>query len=127
MDTGIRDVKYIIAGGRDFDDIEFLAWKSTAILRDFPKDIITIVSGCAKGADTLGEKFAEAMKLKVQRMPADWDKHGKAAGAIRNQQMAQEADALIAFWDGVSKGTKDMITKAINYGLEVHIYRYETS
>jgi hypothetical protein len=64
------------------------------------------------------------MKLKHMLFKADWDKHGKAAGPIRNQQMAQEADGLIAFWDGKSRGTKDMIQKALNYGLETHVYRY---
>lgn len=56
--------------------------------------------------------------------PADWNAHGKAAGPIRNQQMAQEADVLIAFWDGKSRGTKDMIEKATRAGLDMHVYRY---
>lgn len=75
----------------------------------------------AKGADLLGKKYAEEKRYVVRRMPADWDKHGRAAGPIRNKQMAQSADALIAFWDGKSKGTENMINLAKEYGLKVRV------
>ena len=113
-------MKYIVAGGRDFDDKAQMkrALDTLLCLGD------VIVSGKAKGADTLGESYAGWRKLQVDSHPADWNKHGKSAGVIRNQQMAQEANGLIAFWDGKSKGTKHMIEAATRCGLEVHIYRY---
>lgn len=83
--------------------------------------ITEVVSGGARGADTYGERWTD----KVKRFPADWDKHGRAAGPIRNQAMAEYADALIAVWDGESKGTRDMISRARARGLKVFIYYYK--
>ena len=60
----------------------------------------------------------------VAYFPADWDKYGKAAGFIRNEQMAQNADALVVFWDGKSRGTKNMIELAAKYKLKVRIKKY---
>jgi hypothetical protein len=73
-------------------------------------DTVTeVVSGCAHGADKLGERWAASLKIPVARFPADWDTHGKRAGFIRNSEMAEYADACIVFWNGTSKGTKHMI------------------
>lgn len=60
------------------------------------------------GADSLGEQFAKEHGLSCELHPADWNKHGRAAGPIRNAQMAEISDALIAFWDGKSRGTKSI-------------------
>ena len=57
--------------------------------------------------------------------PADWDKYGKRAGYLRNVQMAEYADALLAFWDGESRGTKNMIDEALSRGLKVGVKRYD--
>lgn len=70
-----------------------------------------IVSGGAMGVDFCGEVYAKKAELPLTVMKADWEKHGKAAGPIRNSQMAEYADALIAVWDGKSKGTLDMINQ----------------
>ena len=70
---------------------------------------IEIVSGCARGADSLGEKYATEKNYKLHKFPADWDRFGKSAGYRRNQEMAEFADMVIAFWDGKSVGTKHMI------------------
>lgn len=61
--------------------------------------------------------------IPVKRFPADWDRHGRAAGPIRNCQMAQYADALIAIWDGKSRGTKNMIDEMNKCGKPVLIRR----
>lgn len=104
-------MKVIIAGSRDFQDYEFLR-DSLAFFFDLkevdPKDLI-IISGGARGADALGERFAKELNIPVEVFPADWDLHGKAAGPIRNQQMAEYADYLIAFRKNESKGTTNMI------------------
>ena len=84
----------------------------------------TVVHGTARGADTLGCQWASTWGLSIMPFPADWHTHGKAAGHIRNAEMADYADVLVAFWDGESKGTKGMIDVALKKGLEVHVYRY---
>ena len=112
--------KIIVAGGRDFDDyfrVELALERCAAACDE-------IVSGGAKGADALGERYAKEQNHPMKRFDADWVENGRAAGPIRNQQMAVYADILIAFWDGRSKGTKDMINTALLYGLEIHVYRY---
>lgn len=73
----------------------------------------------------MGEAFAEAEGLTVRRFPADWDLHGRSAGYIRNEQMAEYADGLIAFWDGSSRGTRHMINTAKKAGLHVRVFDFE--
>jgi hypothetical protein len=85
------------------------------------RNITTILSGGAPGPDLYGEAFAEINTLKLERYPADWEHKGKIAGAIRNKQMAENADALIAIWDGKSKGTKNMIDLALRNGLSIYV------
>lgn len=83
-------------------------------------DVTVVLSGTANGADKLGEAWAEANGIPVERYPADWNKHGKSAGYKRNELMATKADALIAIWDGESKGTKHMMDIATRAGLKVY-------
>ena len=99
--------KCIIAGGRDFNNLKLLVAKCDQILKN--KKTVEIVSGTASGADRLGEVYAYSKGYKVKRFPADWDKHGKSAGPIRNSEMSDYADAAIIFWDQESRGTKNMI------------------
>lgn len=84
-------------------------------------EIECIISGTARGVDKVGEDFAADNMIYCERYPADWDKHGKAAGYIRNTVMAENADALLAIWDGESRGTKHMIDIATKKGLTVYI------
>jgi len=114
--------KVIIAGGRDFTNYEILKYAVNEKLSGITE--VEIVCGGAKGADELGKWYANEMGLNIKEFPADWNKHGKAAGPIRNQQMADYADALIAFWDGKSKGTADMIKKAEAKKIRVQIILY---
>jgi len=67
-----------------------------------------VVSGTAKGADRAGENWATLYNKSVKRFPANWDKFGKAAGHIRNSEMAKYGDALLLIWDGESRGSKNM-------------------
>lgn len=115
--------KVIIAGGRDFNDYEFLKRKCDSLLRYKKEEEIEIVSGTARGADSLGERYARERGYKLTQFPADWDKFGKRAGYLRNGQMADYANALIAFYNG-SKGTGHMIDLAKEKGLEVRICTY---
>lgn len=78
--------------------------------------IACIICGMAAGADMLGRRWAHENALAVVEMPADWEKHGRSAGYIRNEEMAKKADQVVVFWDGLSKGSKNMIDLAIKYG-----------
>ena len=115
-------MKVIIAGGRTFSDYNKLKQTCDFLLGD--KTDIEIVSGTANGADKLGERYAHENSHKLTLFPADWDKYGKSAGYIRNKQMAEYADALIAFWDGISKGTLHMINLAKENNLKVRVIKY---
>ena len=116
--------KLIIAGGRDFNNYEFLNKICSYYLKNKSFNDIEIVSGCANGADKLGEKFAIENNIQIIKFPADWEKFGKSAGYVRNTQMADYADALIAFWNGKSKGTKHMIDIAKARNLIVKVINY---
>ena len=115
-------MKVIVAGTRDFYDYELLEYKLNRLLVNL-KDV-EIVSGNAGGADSLGERYALEHELKLTKFPADWTKYGKRAGYIRNKQMAEYAQCLVAFWDGVSRGTKLMIDLAHEYKLQVRVIKF---
>jgi len=115
-------MKVIIAGGRDFKDYNKLKDSCDKILIN--QNNIEIVSGTANGADILGERYAQEKGYEVKKFPAKWDEYGKKAGYMRNQEMGEYADGLIAFWDGKSKGTKHMIDIATNKGLKVRVISY---
>ena len=116
--------KLIIAGGREFNNYYLLWNKVSYLLKDKDGDDVEIVSGGAKGADSLGEKFARSKEMMIKIFPAKWTSQGKSAGPIRNKNMADYADALVAFWDGKSSGTGDMIDAAKEKNLPVRIVNY---
>jgi hypothetical protein len=115
-------MKVIIAGSRTFTDYDRLRSVCDYMLQNQKE--IEIVSGTAWGADTLGEKYAQERGYKVTRFPAEWSRFGRSAGYRRNEEMAGYADALIAFWDGQSRGTKHMMDLAVQHGLKVKICRF---
>jgi len=111
-------MRVIIAGSRDITD---LATVYTAV-KESGFVITTVVSGTARGVDRLGEEWAKQNGVPVVRYPADWDTYGRSAGYVRNEQMADNADALIACWDKTSKGTLHMINIAKTKGLRVYVH-----
>lgn len=116
-------MKVIIAGGRNFNDYPQLCQicdKALSLQKE-----IEIVSGTANGADKLGEKYANEKGYPIKQFRPDWDGLGKSAGFKRNEDMAKYADALIAFWDGSSKGTKHMIDLAKKHGLKIKVINYK--
>jgi len=116
-------MKVIIAGGRNFTEYQRLTKTCNILLEN--ETGIEIVSGVYyKGADLLGEQYAKEKGHKLTQFPANWKRYGKAAGPKRNQEMANYADALIAFWDGKSRGTKHMIELAKSQGLIVNVCYY---
>lgn len=112
-------MKTIIAGSRDILDASLV---SVAIgCASF--GVSEVVCGMASGVDTLGWLWAKEHDIPVKEFPANWSKYGKRAGYLRNQEMANYADALIAVWDGRSVGTRHMIDIAKEKGLKTFIYR----
>lgn len=117
----------IIAGSRNFNDKEYMnrhfgRFITELAREDLNRDFRVIHGGCPTGADALAEEVAWMWGLwDVEEYPADWEQHGKAAGPIRNRQMAEDADALIAFLYGESRGTKNMIDEAFKRGLRVQV------
>ena len=117
--------RLIVAGSRDFNNYELLKQKCDSLLSQKRlTHSVVIVSGTARGADRLGERYAAERGYRVERFPADWDRDGIAAGPIRNSQMAAHADALVAFWNGHSRGTKDMIEHAEKHNLPIRVVRF---
>ena len=115
-------MKTIVAGSRSFKD-----YGKFKLIMDHHKNFITtIISGHASGVDQMGERYARENNIHLEIFPADWESYGKKAGYLRNIQMAEHADFLIAFWDGESKGTKHMIDIANkrNIGTDIY-YTYE--
>ena len=117
--------RLVVAGGREFENYKLLSTQLDKYLPDLIKthDII-ILSGCAKGADSLGEQYAREHGFAIEQHPAAWKHYGNAAGPIRNKEMTGEADAVIVFWDGQSKGSKSMINCAKEQGIPCKIVRY---
>lgn len=116
--TLLNNMKTIIAGSRDVTDISIIE----EACRKCGWEITEVVSGCARGVDLLGERWANQRRITIRRYPADWQQHGKRAGPLRNGVMARNADALVAVWDGESRGTKNMIDTARTEGLAVYVH-----
>ena len=115
-------IRLIIAGGRDFNNYDLLEKEASRFVSTLGNDEeIQIVSGGAKGVDSLGERFAREKGFGLILFPADWEKYGRAAGPKRNAQMADYATHLLSFWNGESKGTKSMISLAKKKKLEVKV------
>jgi hypothetical protein len=112
-------MKVIIAGGRNITDYSLLL--STIGESEFT--ITEVVSGMAPGVDTLAAQYATENNLPLQQFWAEWEFYGRSAGPIRNRQMANYGEALIAIWDGESRGTKNMIEEATKKGLRVYVKR----
>jgi hypothetical protein len=115
-------MKVIIAGSRTLVKLFLI---QEAVTKS-GYNITEVVSGCAVGADSLGEYYALQNNIPVKKFPAPWDQYGKAAGAIRNCQMAEYADAAIVVWDGVSKGSKHMINEMSKLRKPYYVHVYVT-
>ncbi len=118
-------MRTIIAGSRH---LVVKAWFIQDMMEHFNilKKTDVVVSGGAEGIDKCGEFFAIDMKsmdgteIDVKVFPAEWDKHGKSAGPIRNKQMAEYADMLLLIWDGESKGSANMKLEMKKLGKPVY-------
>lgn len=113
-------MKTIIAGSRGATQYKFIELATQLCYFD----VTSVVSGTCRGGDKLGERYATTNNLPLELYPADWKQYGKAAGMIRNAEMAENAEALIAIWDGFSKGTLNMIEIARRKKFPILVYNY---
>lgn len=112
-------MRVIVAGSRGFNDYQKLCKTLDHLLCRYQPSEVEIVSGGARGADTLGERYAKEKGCSLKIFPAEWDKFGKSAGYRRNVQMAEYSNGCVVFWDGKSKGAKHMIDIAEKYKLNL--------
>jgi len=108
-----------IIGSRNFTDKSYIYKKLDSIFLSNKPELV--VSGGAKGPDQIGINWATNNGIKIKEFYPSWDKYGKSAGVIRNTQIIENSDLVIAFWDGCSKGTKDSIDKAKKLNKQVKI------
>jgi hypothetical protein len=116
-------MKVIVAGSRGITDHELVRKAMNSVWREVGP--YEVVSGMARGVDSVAAVLAHKAGIVVHQRPADWDRYGRRAGYLRNEQMAEEADVLIAIWDGKSKGTDHMIRLATKKGLRVFVWMEE--
>jgi len=115
-------MKIVVCGSRYVTSYELVKEKIEQCIKENNIRIAQLVSGGAKGVDTLAENWAIQKGIEVIRFPANWDKYGLSAGPIRNRQMANYCDIVIAIWDGKSRGTKNMIDYSESIKKKVYIY-----
>jgi len=113
-------MKLAIVGSRSFSDYDMLC----RVVAKVYEPIDEIVSGGARGADTLAKRYALENDIKYTEFPADWQMYGKKAGYIRNHAIVGNSDNMIAFWDGKSRGTMHSITLAQNADIPVYVKRF---
>ncbi len=122
-------MRIIIAGGRTFDNIDQMMLVMDTFIEEREEQLsdgqkITIISGTAHGADSLGERYAELRGYDVEQYPAQWIVYGRSAGYKRNEQMGNVATHCVVFWDGESRGSKHMIDIANQLGLSPYVAHY---
>lgn len=118
----MQNIKLLIAGGREFDNYPLLSKYCDKIREHY--NIIEIISGTARGADRLGERYAMENNIPIKRFPADWN-IGKSAGYIRNKKMGEYCTNALIFWDCKSRGTKHMISIMKSLNKKFLVVEYE--
>ena len=118
-----NSMKVIVAGSRTISDRSIVA----DAIASSGIQITELISGNARGVDSVAENWASVNKIPFVTFPAQWEKYGKPAGAIRNAEMAKKADALIAIWDGKSTGTNNMIKTMNKLKKPVFLYLVENA
>jgi len=126
-----------IVGSREFTDYELMVRWMGSILGECglkwgldwdrleDRQRVLVISGGARGADSLAGRYANDVGFYFTEIPACWDVYGKRAGMIRNTQIVESADLIVAFWDGESRGTADTIEKAQLMQKDVRVIFYE--
>lgn len=120
----MKKYKIIVAGSRLMFQYSIVENVLNKVFRNKDINSIEIVQGGAKGADALGKLYAEQNNIECKEFTANWGAYGKGAGIIRNSEMAEYSDACIVFWDGISRGSKNMIETAKKKGLKTIVHYY---
>lgn len=110
-------MKIAIVGSRDYPDLD----RVRRFVTELPPGTV-VVTGGARGVDRTAEETAEACGLEVLVLTADWDGIGRSAGLVRNEEIVEEADEIVAFWDGESRGTVHTLTLAVEAGKSVTVF-----
>lgn len=114
-------MKLIVAGSRSITDYNLVKHSIETLIKDQNLTISTIISGTARGVDSLGERWAREHNIPISRFPAKWKELGKYAGIKRNEEMVENADMLLACWDLKSSGTKHIISYASKVNIPVFV------
>lgn len=114
-------MKIAIVGSRWYAEYDVI--KEYVLKKIDINEVECVISGGANGVDRLAEKFAKEFGLKMTVFLPDWNKHGKAAGPIRNKDIVKNADVVFAFWDGQSRGTKSSIELAEKMNKKLFVYK----
>ena len=111
--------KVAVVGSRTFNDYDLLKDELESLER-----IDVIVSGGAKGADSLAQQYADEKNIETKIHLPEWEKYGRAAGPKRNQKIIRESDVVVAFWDGKSRGTLSSIKIAEKMGKAIRVVTF---
>jgi deoxycytidine triphosphate deaminase len=113
----------VISGSRDFTDLDYFSTEMDGFLLDLnSQEKVLMVSGGARGTDTLAKDYAEKNGIEFKEFLADWDTHGKKAGILRNLEMLEVADQVVAFWNGKSPGTTHMIEQCLKRRIPITVF-----
>lgn len=121
------EIRVIVCGDREYSDYEVFKSQLSQVLAEYEN--VTLVSGHAKGVDTMAERYALEKNIPIKVFPAEWKKYGKSAGPIRNATMLkyalEQTAIVVAFWNGSSRGTGNMLKQAKGAGVECHLFLHE--
>lgn len=121
MDSRVR---LIVSGSRDIcNEILVCGILQRYYVEVFDFDVDAVITGGARGVDSIAHKWARLIGLRTIVRNADWDRYGKSAGPIRNREMLEYGNTLLAIWNGKSKGTKDMIDISLKRGVVTYVER----
>jgi hypothetical protein len=118
------EYRLIVSGGRAVTDVDLVQSglsEHIAQLASVGNRVTMIIHGMASGVDTIAGNYGRDHNLRIVEFPADWERYGRAAGPIRNKEMIEYGDELLAFWDGKSKGTGGTIKLARRAGIPVSV------
>ena len=116
-------IKLLIAGSRGYTDYGEACRYINKCLESVSDSDIIVISGGARGADILGERYAAENGYKIEKHLPDWKRYGRSAGIIRNREMVIEADLVICFWDGESRGTRSTIEFSKRLGKKLRVIK----
>lgn len=114
-------MKLCVCGSRNLKEDFDLEYLHSIIIDKFGSSVTEIVSGCAKGADTVGELYAAKYNLILTKFPARWSEFGRKAGILRNIEMSDYSNYILALWDGISRGTKHNILYSRNCNKHIEV------